>query len=116
MALNWILGTAHVMVPVAMLSCGILISGITCAVATDVQPLEPVVVSVYVPVCVTDGLGRVEAKPPGPLHANDAPAVGDPPVMVPEVMVQVSVSPVAVAPGGMIFCKTLYVKDAVQPL
>jgi hypothetical protein len=90
---------------------------VTGAVAVLVQPLaEHVTVTVYVPVALT--LGFAELPPetiPGPdqLNAAHDPLAAD---RTTDVVEQVSVPPVALAPGTSLFSFTDAVAVLVQPL
>ena len=65
---------------------------------------------------LTVGFCELEVKLPGPLQLNVTPEVGELPERAIDVLVQVSVSPVAVAPGVALFDVTLVVAVDTQPL
>jgi len=77
---------------------------LTSAVASLVQPLaELVTVTVYVPLSLTVGLAVVPPETmPGPVQLNSIPDVVAA-ERTRDVVVQVSVPPVALAPGSVMF-------------
>src|SRR5690349_18244471 len=76
---------------------------ITVAVAELVHPLTGLVtVTVYVPATVTTGFCCVEVNEFGPAQLKVTPAVGEFALSCAVESAQVIVSPVAVAPGGVI--------------
>src|ERR1041384_1502193 len=89
----------------------------TRADAVLVQPLaEFVVVTVYVPVALTVGVAVEPPETiPGPDQLKLVPDVVAPESAI-DVVVQVSVPPVALAPGGVMFWLTRAVAVLVQPL
>jgi len=107
----------QVSVPPVALAPGAARFSFTSAVAVLVQPLaEFVTVSVYVPVELITGFAVVLPETiPGPVQLNCVP-----PVVAPErttdVVVQVSVPPVVLAPGGATLEFTNAVAVLVQPL
>src|SRR5260221_10374859 len=88
----------------------------TRADAELVQPLaEFVVVNVYVPVALTVGVAVDPPETmPGPLQLKLVPEVVAPESAI-DVVVQVKVPPVALAPGGVIFASTSADAVLVQP-
>ena len=64
---------------------------------------------------LTFGFCCVEVKPFGPAHAHVTPLVGELPLKGRAGVVQVSVPPCAVAPGGLLFKLTAAVACDVQP-
>jgi hypothetical protein len=88
----------------------------TDAVAVLVQPLAlPITVTVNVPVADTLGLAVVPPETiPVPAQLNVVPEVGAAESTT-EVVVQVSVPPVALAPGGVLFSFTDAVAVLVHP-
>ena len=90
---------------------------LTSAVAEVVQPFaELVTVTVYVPLAVTVGFAVVPPEAtPGPDHAKPVPDVVAP-VRTADVVVHVSVPPVAEAPGAVVLALTAAVAVLVQPL
>jgi hypothetical protein len=102
--------------PVALAPGGVILAS-TRADAVLVQPLaELVTVTVYAPDALT--LGVAVAPPetiPGPLQLKLVPDVVAPETEI-EVVVQVNVPPVALAPGGVVFASTRADAVFVQPL
>jgi hypothetical protein len=88
----------------------------TLAVAVLVQPLaELVTVTVYVPDALTTGFAVVLPETiPGPAQLNPVPLVVAA-ERTTEVVVQVSVPPVALAPGAAVFALTSAVAELAQP-
>ena len=107
----------QVSVPPVALAPGGSTRAFTSAVAVLVQPLDDaVVVTVYVPLELT--LGFAVAPPetiPGPAQLNPVPLVVAA-ERTTDVVVHVSVPPVALAPGAEIFALTAAVDVLVQPL
>ena len=107
----------QVRVPPVVLATGAARFELTSAVAELVQPLaELVTVTVYVPVSLTVGLAVVPPEIiPGPAQLKPVPSV-----VVAEsttdVVVQVKVPPVALAPGGATMEFTNAVAVLVHPL
>jgi len=89
---------------------------LTSAVASLVQPLaELVTVTVYVPEVLTVGLAVVPPETiPGPAQLKPVPSVVAAESTT-EVVVQVNVPPVALAPGGSTVELTNAVAVLVQP-
>ena len=89
--------------PVALAPGGVMFE-FTRAEAELVQPLaEFVVVNVYVPVALTVGVAVDPPETmPGPLQLKLVPEVVAPESAI-DVVVQVKVPPVALAPGGVTF-------------
>jgi len=107
----------HVSVPPVALAPGATTSVFTNAVAELVHPLaEFVTVTVYVPEELTVGLAEVPPETiPGPAQLNSVPLVVAAERTM-DVVVHVSVPPVAEAPGGAIVAFTNAVAVLVQPL
>jgi len=107
----------QVSVPPVVLAPGGTRSSLTSAVAVLVQPLDVfVTVTVYVPVALTLGFGVVSPETiPGPDQLNVVPYVGAADKTT-EVVVHVSVPPVALAPGGVLLRLTYAVAVLVQPV
>jgi hypothetical protein len=94
----------HVSVPPVALAPGVAKFVLTSAVAVLVQPLaEFVTVTVYVPEEQTVGFAVVPPETiPGPVQLNPVPVVVSA-ERTTEVVVQVNVPPVALAPGAVRF-------------
>jgi hypothetical protein len=107
----------HVIVPPVALAPGGVIFWSTRAVAVLVQPLaEFVTVNVYVPVALTHAVAVEPPETiPGPLQLKLVPELA-PPERQTNVVVQVKVPPVALAPGGVMFASTRAEAELVQPL
>ena len=107
----------HVSVPPVALALGGVMSEFTNAVAELVHPLvEFVTVTVYVPEELTVGLAVVPPETiPGPAQLNPVPLVVAA-ERTAEVVVHVSVPPVALAPGASIVEFTSAVAVLVHPL
>lgn len=105
----------HVSVPPLALAPGVLALAATDAVAVLVQPVaELVTVTVYVPTELTIGFAEVPPETiPGPVQPNCVP----PPAAesTADVLAHVSVPPVALAPGALVFVPTDAVAVLVQP-
>ena len=101
--------------PVAKAPGGVM-SELTSAVAVLVHPLaEFVTVTVYVPDELTLGFADVPPETmPGPVQLKPVPIVVAA-ERTTDVVVQVSVPPVAEAPGGVVFWLTSAVAVLVQP-
>ena len=108
---------AHVSVPPVALAPGVTMSSLTSAVAVLVQPLaELVTVTVNVPVALTLGFAVVPPETmPVPAQLKPVPVVDDA-ERTTDVVVQVNVPPVALAPGELRFSPTRAVVVLVQPL
>jgi hypothetical protein len=106
--------TSVIAPPVAVAPGGVVF-WFTTAWALLVQPsFEFVTVTMYVPDSLTVGFCCVELNPPGPLQAKLVPCVvADCNATL--VVVQVSVPPVALAPGGFVVWSTIAVAVFVQP-
>jgi hypothetical protein len=106
----------HVSVPPVALAPGGVALELTDANAVLVQPFaELVIVTVYVPVELTVGLAVDPPDMiPGPDHLKLVPDAV-PAERMTEVAVHVSVPPVALAPGGVVFVFTAAVAVLVQP-
>jgi hypothetical protein len=102
----------QVSVPPVALAPGGEVLLMTSAVAVLVQPFEPVTVTVYVPAADVLGFALLELKPPGPDQLKLPPPAAE---ITTEVVVQVSVPPVALAPGGEVLLMTSAVAVLVQP-
>jgi hypothetical protein len=107
----------HVSVPPVALAPGTVRLEFTNAVAVLVQPLaEFVTVTVYVPEELTTGFAVVPPDTmPGPAQLNPVPVVVSA-ERITDVVVHVSVPPVAETPGGAIVAFTSAVAVLVQPL
>jgi hypothetical protein len=72
------------------------------------------------PGALTAKLWLVDVNPPGPVQLYVTPLVGDEPVNVTLVVVQVRIGEpevaVAVTPGAVVFCTTVTLVCAVHPL
>jgi hypothetical protein len=106
----------QVRVPPVALAPGAAISAFTRADAELVQPFaEFVTVTVYVPEALTTGVAVVPPETiPGPDQLKFVPEVVAPESET-EVVVQVSVPPVALAPGGVTLWSTAADAELVQP-
>jgi hypothetical protein len=91
----------HVNVPPVVYGTGGELSRLTGAIAVLVHPVAPsVTVTVYVPEALILGLALVPFSTiPGPAQLNEVPVEVEAESTT-EVVVQVSVPPVALAPGG----------------
>lgn len=107
----------HVSVPPVVLAPGGIIREFTDAVAVLVHPFaEFVTVTVYVPDALTVGLAVDPPETiPGPAQLNPVPDVVAAERAL-DVVVQVNVPPVALAPGAVVFWFTNAVAVLVQPL
>jgi hypothetical protein len=108
---------AHVSVPPVALAPGGAFCSFTEAVAVLVHPPADVVtVTVYVPVALTRGFAVVLPEmTPGPDQLKVTPPVLELAESTTEVVVQVSVPPVALAPGAVLFALTDAVVVLVHP-
>ena len=100
--------------PPVALAPGLVLSSSTRAVAVLVQPFEPVTVTVYVPAELTVGFAVVlPLTMPDPDQRNVPPPAAE---RTTDVVVQVNVPPVALAPGGVTLLFTQASAVLVQPL
>jgi hypothetical protein len=112
---SWTLVALHVSVPPVVLAPGGVTFSVTDVNALLVQPLaEFVVVSVYVPETFTDGFCAVEVNSPGPIQRKAVPEVVLPWSWT-LVVVQLSIPPIALAPGAVVFWSTDAVAVLVHP-